>query len=58
LKIVFQGKKLAKSITEDRMVVGYHNPDLGLAATLHSRRGPIYRRGVIGHTVPLTGFIV
>src|ERR1035437_8132574 len=34
LEILFQGKQAAKSVAEDRMVVRYHDPDLGL------RRGP------------------
>src|ERR1019366_9907031 len=50
LEILFQGKQAAKSVAEDRMVVGDHDPDLGLRCSPQPGRS-IRARIILRHTL-------
>ena len=49
-EILFQGEQPAESIAEDRMIVRYYDPDLGLGRRSHSGRS-IRASTVLSHTL-------
>ena len=52
-EILFQGQQLAQPVAEDRMIVGYHDPDLGTRGIPAPDGGPFGSAIVVRHTFPL-----